>query len=163
MKAFLINSLQKSLQRLSHELEIIRQSVHNLLHKRNLKLYIPHLFHALHDGDADCRLEFSEIFLTLTCDDETLQDKIWWSDEACFKLNSHINQHNCSYCNHENPHVILEKEVNLPGVTAWTAISSNRIIDLFFFDVPVTGEWYLNMLQTYFFPYMQQQRDMCIQ
>ena len=56
LEASLINSPQKSVQRLSRELEISRQSVHNLLRKRNLKPYIPRLFHALHDGDADRRL-----------------------------------------------------------------------------------------------------------
>ena len=64
--------------------------MHNLLRKRNLKPYIPRLFHVLHDGDADRRVEFSEIFLDIMRDDETFQDKIWWSDEACFKLNGHI-------------------------------------------------------------------------
>ena len=56
-------SPQKSVKRLSNELEISRQSVHNLLRKRNLKPYIPHLFHAVHDGDADRRVEFSELNL----------------------------------------------------------------------------------------------------
>ena len=56
LEASLINSSRKSVRRLSRELEISRQSVYNLLRKRNLKLYIPRLFHALHDGDADRRL-----------------------------------------------------------------------------------------------------------
>ena len=45
--ASLINSPRKSVRRLSCELEISRQSVHNLLHKRNLKPYIPRLFQLL--------------------------------------------------------------------------------------------------------------------
>ena len=102
----LINSPQKSVQRLSRELEISRQSVHNLLRKRNFKPCIPRLFHALHDGDADRRVEFSEMVLELMCNDETLQDKIWWSDEASFELNGQINRHNCTYWSQENPHVI---------------------------------------------------------
>ena len=56
LEASLINSSQKSVWRLSRELEISRQSVHNLLRKRNLKPYILRLFHALHDRDADRRL-----------------------------------------------------------------------------------------------------------
>ena len=75
--ASLINNPQKSVPRLSCELEISRQSVHNLLQKRNFKPYIPRLFHALHDGDADRRAEFSEMFLELMCNGENLQDKIW--------------------------------------------------------------------------------------
>lgn len=163
LETSLIDSPQKSVRRLSRELEISRQSVHNLLRKRNLKPYIPRLFHALHDGDADRRLEFSEMFLDLMRDDTTLLDKIWWSDEACFKLNGHINRHNCTYWSHENPYVVLEKEVNLPGITVWAAISSSGVIGPFFFEAPVTGERYLDMLQTFFFPQVQQQRDFLFQ
>ena len=49
--------------------------------------------------------------------DENLHNKIWWSDEACFKLNGYINRHNCTYWSQENPHVILEKDV--PEITVW--------------------------------------------
>ena len=163
METSLSRSPQKSVRRVSNELEISRQSVHNLLRKRNLKPYIPRLFHALNDGDADRRVEFSEIFLDIMRDDETFQDKIWWSDEACFKLNGHINRHNCSYWSHDNPHVVLEKEVNLPGVTVWAAMSSNGIIGPFFFDSSVTGELYLDMLKTFFFPQVQHERDIRFQ
>ena len=69
--ASLNNSPQK---RLSRELEI---SIHNLLCKSNLKPYIPCLFHALHDGDADQRVEFSEIFLDLMHIDENFQDLVF--------------------------------------------------------------------------------------
>ena len=157
--ASLINSPQKFVRRLSRELEISRQSVHNLLRKRNFKPYIPRLFHALHDGDADQRVEFSEMFLDLMRNDENFQDKIWWSDEACYKLNGHINRHNCTYWSQENPQVILEKEVNVPGINVGAAMSSNGIIGPFFFDASATGKRYLNMLETYFFPQVQQQKD----
>ena len=56
LEASLINSPQKSVRRLSRELEVSGPRVHNLLRKRNLKPHIPRLFHALHDGDADHRL-----------------------------------------------------------------------------------------------------------
>ena len=152
LEASLNRSPQKSVRRLSLELNISRQSVHNLLHKRNMKPYIPRLFHALHDGDADRRVEFSELLLDMMGNDPTLQDKIWWSDEACFKLNGHINRHNCVYWSHENPRVVIEKEVNLPGLTVWAAISSNGIIGPFFFEGTVNAKRYLDMLETQFFP-----------
>jgi len=104
----------------------------------------------------------SWIFLGIMRDDETFQDKIWWSDEACFKLNGHINRHNCSYWSHDNPHVVLEKEVNIPGVV-WAAMSSNGIIGPFLFDSSVTGQLYLDMLQTFFFPQVQHERDIRFQ
>lgn len=48
-------------------------------------------------------------------------DNIWWSDKACFKLNSTITK--CNWAE-ENSRVIVE-EVNLPGVAVWAAISSD--------------------------------------
>ena len=121
------------------------------------------MIHALHDEDADGRVEFSKIFFDLMCNDENFQDKIWWSDEACFKLNGHIKCHNCTNWSQENPHVILEREINVPGINVWAAMSCNGIIGPFFFDASVTGEWYLNMLQTYFFPQVQQKKDIYFQ
>uniref|UniRef100_A0A0L8H0S5 Carboxypeptidase n=1 Tax=Octopus bimaculoides TaxID=37653 RepID=A0A0L8H0S5_OCTBM len=40
---------------------------------------------------------------------------IWWSDEVHFKLNSTINRHNCAYQAEENPRVMRDREVDLPG------------------------------------------------
>jgi hypothetical protein len=39
-------------------------------------------------------------------------------------------RHNCVYWSDVNPNVILEKDVNLPGVTFWAAISVSDIIGL---------------------------------
>ena len=61
----LIHSPRKSVRRLSRELEISRQSVHDLLRKRNFKSYIPRLFHALHDVEMLIKeLSFQRCFLT---------------------------------------------------------------------------------------------------
>ena len=49
-------------------------------------------------------------------------------------LNGHINRHNCVYWSNENPHAILEKDINLPGVTAWAAISCMGVIGPIFFE-----------------------------
>ena len=88
-------SPQKSSRRLASELMVSPSSVLRLLHKRNLIPYIPRLFHALYDGDADRRLQFAETFLQLVHEDDAFIDNVWWSDEASFKLNGHINRHNC--------------------------------------------------------------------
>ena len=148
-------SPQKSSRRLASELMVSPSSVLRLLHQKNLIPYIPRLFHALHDGDADRRLQFAETFLQLVHEDAAFIDNVWWSDEASFKLNGHINRHNCVYWADENPHKIVEKEVNLPGVTVWAAISSSGLIGPIFFEGTVTSENYLVMLQTHFWPKMR--------
>lgn len=70
----------------------------------------------------------------------TFLDKMWWSNEATFELNGHINRHNCVYWTSSNPHVIVEKDVNLPGVTVSADISSMGLIGLVFFNSIVSQD-----------------------
>ena len=58
----------------------------------------------------------------------------------------------------DNPHMTIEQEVNLPGVTVWAAISSRGIIRPFFFDHAVNGSNYLDMLKEQFHPLVQDQQ-----
>lgn len=152
----LIKSPQKSTRRLGLELGMSHMSVWRLCKKLKLKAYIPRLFHALHDSDQDKRVEFAEDFLLRLRNNESLLDHIWWSDEAMFKLNGHINRHNCVYWAAENPRIIIEREVNLPGVVVWCAMSSKGIIGPFFFENTVTGESYLKLLRDEFWPLVQE-------
>nr|CAI5870216.1 unnamed protein product [Callosobruchus analis] len=77
---------------------------------------------------------------------------IIWSDEAQFKLNRTVNTHNCVYWCEENPHITIEKAVNLPGVNVWCGLSSRGFIGPFRFEGTVTGSNYLTMLADSIFP-----------
>ena len=44
------------------------------------------------------------------------------------------------YWSADNPNIVVEKELNLPRVTVWCAISSSGIIGPFFFDIAVTSQ-----------------------
>nr|CAI5837922.1 unnamed protein product [Callosobruchus analis] len=77
---------------------------------------------------------------------------IIWSDEAQFKLNGTVNRHNCVYWCEENPHITIEKAVNLPGVNVWCGLSSRGLIGPFRFEGTVTGINYLIMLADSIFP-----------
>ena len=87
------------------------------------------------------------MFLEKHYEDPTYIDKVWWSDEAIFKMNGHINHNNCVYWSTDNPNIVMEKELNLPGVTIWCAISSSGIIGPFFFNVTVTSQSYLKTMK----------------
>ncbi len=60
-------------------------------------------------------------------------DHIIWTDEAQFKLNGMINRHKAVCWSLENPHEIVEKELNAPGVMTWVGICPRGIIGPFFF------------------------------
>ncbi|PSN53912.1 hypothetical protein C0J52_02461 [Blattella germanica] len=57
-----------------------------------------------------------------------------------FKLNETVNQHDSGYWAPENPHVRVDKAVNLPGVQVWCGLSSKGLVGPFFFDATITGE-----------------------
>ncbi|XP_057657376.1 uncharacterized protein LOC130894512 [Diorhabda carinulata] len=67
-------------------------------------------------------------------------------DEAQFKLNGRINRHNCVYWSTDNPHITIQEELNVPGVTLWLGVCSFGIIGPYFFDTTVTGAAYLDLL-----------------
>ncbi|PSN52732.1 hypothetical protein C0J52_06140 [Blattella germanica] len=65
-----------------------------------------------------------------------------------FKLNGTANRHDSVYWAPENPHVRVDKAVNLPGVHVWCGLSSRGLVGPFFFDATITGEVYLEMVRT---------------
>lgn len=154
-----VNSPKKSIRRASLELDISRSSLQRILHAAGLKPYRPHLMQALNEDDPDRRSQFCETFLAFYEDEPNIVDHIIWSDECCFKLNGFVNRHNCVYWADSNPHEILEKAVNLPGITVWGAISSDGLIGPFFFENTVTGASYLEMLQDKLWPVISQRPD----
>ena len=149
-----------STRRTSDELNMSQSTVQRIV-RGNLKLkpYRPRLIHELNEDDPDRRLEFCNTFIAMCEDDEMLINNIWWSDESTFKLSGEINRHNCVYWAESNPHETVVKLMKSPGLTVWAAISCTGIIGPFFFDGSVTGESYLNMLQTFFYPELERRHN----
>ena len=145
----LLRTPQKSLRQTARETHISKDSVNRIMKRLHWKCYIPRLSHALNEDDPDRRVEFCEWYLAKCAEDVEFAHKIVWSDEATFKLNGTINRHNCTYWCPANPHVTIERHVNLPGVTVWCGISALGIIGPFFFNETVNGESYLKLLQEF--------------
>lgn len=145
-------SPQKSVRQCARETGVSRSSVRRILKTAKWKCYIPRLLHAMNEDDPDRRMEYSEWFNNMVRNDEEFAEMIVWSDEAQFKLNGTVNRHNCIYWAAENPNVHVDKAVNLPGVNVWCGLSYRGLIGPFFFDGTVTGEVYLQKLQTSILP-----------
>jgi transposase len=154
LEASLERSPQKSTRRLSAELGVSQSTVLRSLHDLNYRPYRPRLIHGLLEDDPYQRMQFCEQFLSMAKDDETVLDRVIWSDEVLFKLNGHVNRHNCVYWDSSNPMVTIEKEVNSPGVMVWAGIWSGGIIGPFFFEGHVDGSSYLALLTDQFWPEM---------
>jgi hypothetical protein len=55
----------------------------------------------------------------------------------------------------ENPHFIEELEQNLPHVMIWAGMDSKRLFGPYLFDGPVNQYTYLDMLQNWFVPQLE--------
>jgi len=127
----LAKSPQKSTRRLSTELGTSHCTVLRALQQLKYRPFRPRLLHGLLEDDPYQRVEFCEQYQGMVDEDESFQDRIIWSDEANFKLNGHINRHNCVYWDAVNPNIVIEREVNSPGVMAWAGIWSEGVIGPF--------------------------------
>jgi hypothetical protein len=76
----------------------------------------------------------------------------FWTDECNFYTNGTITLHN-SYCYaREDPGFTLPEEHYGKSVTVWCAVNWFGIVGPFFFDQTVNAVRYLHLLQTEFFP-----------
>ncbi len=131
---------------------ISKSSYQRAMDQLNFKPYRPTLIVHLNEDDFDRRSEFCEIWLDKFANDSDLLDRIFWSDEAKFSMNSTVNRHNCTYWARENPHFHFEVPNNQQGVTVWCGMSSNGLIGPFFFNDTVNGPLYKEMLVEYVWP-----------
>ena len=56
-----------------------------------------------------------------------------FSDDAHFHLDGFVNRQNCRICGSENPHVIVEKQIQPQHVTVWCGFRAGGIIGPYFF------------------------------
>jgi hypothetical protein len=131
-------------------------SVRRILVK-DLKLY-PYriqLKHQLTPADMEKRIAMCQWFSQKIDDDEEFLNDVWFSDEAHFLLNGHVNSKNWVFWGSENPHRVVGRPLHSKKCTAWVAISKHGIIGPFFFEdalgdaVTVTKERYVPVLEQF--------------
>ncbi|XP_049809920.1 uncharacterized protein LOC126252950 [Schistocerca nitens] len=145
-------SPQKSSRQAACESNVSASSVLCILKKGKFCVYIPRLVQQLSDNDPDQRLEFCEWVQEMVRRELGFMGSIILSDEAQFKLNGTVNWQKCVYWAEDNPHITVEKAVNLPGVKLWCGLSARGLIGPFRFEGTVTGEMYLTMLADSIYP-----------
>lgn len=141
-----VQSPSKSTRRASSELGISRTSLRRMMKSVGLKPFRPTLLQGLNEDDPDRRMEFCEWYVIRQEADNNFYKSILWSDEATFKLNGRVNRHNCVYWDSENPYLVMETQLNAPGVTVWAGICAGGLIGPYMFEQTVNAENYLQML-----------------
>lgn len=107
------------------------------------------MVHELTEDDPDRRVEFCEIMTDRIARHPTYVRNICFSDECTFFLNGHVHRQNVRYWSDVNPHVFRETHTQYPEkVNVWAGILGNHIVGPLFIHENLTGDLYLNMLET---------------
>ena len=107
-----------------------RAIIHEIL-KKHLKFHFKiQIVQELKESDFDLRKHFCETML----EHVRTVNPIFWSNEAHFHRNGHVNKQNCRYRSPRtcNPRLKHQKPLHYPTVTVWCASSTHEIIGPFF-------------------------------
>ena len=73
-------------------------------------------------------------FLRELHENDSFQQRIWFSDEAHFYLNGHVNNKNHVFWGSSAPDEVYEKGLHDKKVAVWAAMSYQGVIEPFFFE-----------------------------
>lgn len=148
---------QQSLGSAVHELGLPKSTVWKVLRKSLLlKPYRLQLLQKLKQGDFEKRKEMCDN-LTDHLQDNNFSSNLVFSDEATFHLNGKVNKHNVRIWAAETPHAFEEHERDSPKCNVFCAVSKSKVYGPFFFaEKTVTGIAYLDMLEHWLFPQLEE-------
>ncbi|KAK2952756.1 putative Histone-lysine N-methyltransferase SETMAR [Blattamonas nauphoetae] len=133
-------------------LRISYTTLDRMLHELQLRPYRMQRVHLLYDEDYRERFEKFLRIKNMLVEDETLIDRIWFSDECSFDLTKTVNTHNATYWSTTNPHFHVEHLNSGVSVNTFAAISSQGIIGPYFFSEKNSGPVYRGVLNGFLFP-----------
>ena len=89
--------------------------------------------------------------------EEGYLNRVVFSDESTFHINEKVHRHNVCIWGTENPREMVQHERASPKINVFCAVSTQKVYGPFFFrEDTVTGASYLEMLQTWLFPSLQE-------
>ena len=147
-----------SIRKGAEALGMKQTSYYNAVKESGFRAFRPSKVQELSEDDFDRRAQFCETLLEKFSKERSMIDNILWSDERQFTLNGVINRHNSCYWAYSNPHETFQVGTYKQGLMVWCGMTSGGLIGPYFFDGSVTGESYLEMLQTYVWPKVRQRR-----
>jgi hypothetical protein len=108
------------------------------------------------DEDHRHWLDFCLQLQDVMSSDDHFLEKVQFSDETTFHISSAVNRCNVRTWGSENPHAYVEHQCDSPKVSVFCAISSQKVCSPFLFaEETVTGMTYLDMLQLWLMPQLQ--------
>lgn len=148
---------KKSVHCASRELEMSSMTVWRVLRKRLLMK--PHRLHLLQLLKPTVHIDRSNFCIKMqdAITEEGFLDRVVFSDESTFHISGKVNKHNVRIWGTENPLEIVQHERASPKINVFCAKSTQKVYGPFFFcEDTVMGASYLEMLQIWLFPRMQE-------
>jgi hypothetical protein len=85
-----------------------------------------------------------------------MRSQVCFTDEATFHVNGCVNRHNCRIWGSEQPNKIHEYVRGSAKVNVWCGLLCDCVVGPFFFtESTITGDIYLDLLQLYVFPQIE--------
>lgn len=153
-----LQSPKRSARKHAASLALSSRTVRRILHEDlQFHPYKMVMAQELSQQDRQNRLQACENFIENLPEDA----HIFFSDEAHFHISGCVNKQNMRYWSSENPREIHERPLHSDKVTVWCAICAEYIIGPYFFEennhaVTINSERYVNMIQQFFEPQLQQ-------
>ena len=114
----------------------------------------------LKPDDKLARLNFCLSLQEKMAQNDDITSRLIFSDKACFHIGGKVNRHNIRIWGTQNPHEIIECARDSPKVNVFCAISHRKVYGPFFFaENTVNGAAYLDMLENWLIPQLQQEMN----
>lgn len=133
-------------------LNVSRGFIQKALKDYGFHPYKLQVLHQLSPEDFAQRVSFASDELERIESDPSRLYRIAFSDESHFSVDGVVNRHNCRYWSAARPTWTQQQPLHSARTTVWAAIWAGGCIGPFFFDDSVTGDSYLAMLETFFWP-----------
>lgn len=144
-----IEEPRRSMLSVAKELNISQSSVMKVMKKYNYKSYHILPVQHLNENDFRSRRLFCEEMINRINENENFLENIFWTDESSFSTSGIFNRKNTHHWATQNPHAVAQvKKQGRRTVNCWCGIHKSKIIGPFFIGERLTGQTYLNILQT---------------
>lgn len=144
----------RSVRRAAEMLGIKRTSLQRIMKELELSPYKIQVTQPLNEDHTQRRSEFAQLMLEKLQTGEIDVKKIWFSDEAYFTLDGHLNKQNYRYWGRERPEITVVRSLHPKKFLVWCAISSHGVFGPIFIDGTLSAANYRKFLDEEFIPFL---------
>lgn len=149
---------RKSLRTRASELNVSHALLQTIYKVNKVYPFKPKFRHTLEIEDHAVRLDFCLWIGENIMDNRYFYQNLMFSDEATFSTNGTVSSQNCRYWSTQNPNFnINARNQRYRKVNVWCGMLYNRIVGPYFFNENLNQHNYLEMLQNFLLPSLEQE------